>query len=299
MGAAVAVAVARPAPHDVVHSAPSVRYVGVHDPSAPFSYNGVTQFAQEIGMQPNLVSYYSRWLESFQFRFAETAAEHGALTLVQMDPVTANGDPISLASIVAGRYDEYLRSFAEAVKTFRTRIVLSFGHEMNGNWYPWGYHHTLPSIFVAAWRHIVASFRAAGARNAIWLWTINVMADNIPVPIPDPKPWWPGRSYVDWVGLDGYYFNSSSVFASLFGTTIAAVRKLTGDPILITETGIPPVAGQPAKINDLFAGTHTYGLLGLIYFDENAQGREWRINSPQAFDVFGQDAKSLLGRRQS
>lgn len=299
MSAAVAVAVARPDPHDVVHSVPSVRYVGVHEPNAPFSYDGVMQFTQAIGMQPNLVSYYSRWPEAFQFRFAAAAAEHGALTLIQMDPITANGNPISLASIVAGRYDDYLRSFAEAVKTFKSRIVLSFGHEMNGNWYSWGYHHTPPSVFVAAWRHIVASFRAAGARNVIWLWTINVMADNIPVPIPNPKPWWPGRSYVNWIGLDGYYFNSSSVFASLFGTTIAAVRKLTGDPILITETGIPPAAGQPAKIDDLFAGIHTYGLMGLIYFDENAQGRDWRISSPHAFDVFGQDAESFLSRRQS
>jgi len=258
ISAAGTVAVARPWPHGSVHPIPSVRYVGVHEPDAPFSYYGVSQFAQAIGMQPNLVSYYSPWQEPFQVGFPTSAAEHGALTVIQMDPTTATGTSVSLASIVAGRYDDYLRSFAEAVKAFGSRIVLSFGHEMNGNWYSWGYQHTPSSVFVAAWRYIVTLFRAVGATNVTWLWTINVMDEDVPIPIPSPEPWWPGSSYVNWVGIDGYYFDSSSVFASLFGSTIAAVRALTGDPILIAETGASPSADQPTKINDLFAGIRTY-----------------------------------------
>jgi mannan endo-1,4-beta-mannosidase len=299
LGAAVTVAVAPLWPPDgPVHPAPSVRYVGVHEPDAPFSYYDVQQFAQAIGMQPNLVSYYSLWPEPFQNGFADSAAKHGAETVVQIDPTTALGDPVSLASIAAGRYDNYLRSYAAAVKAFKYHIVLSFGHEMNGGWYSWGDHRTSPRVFVTAWRHIVTVFRAAGARNVTWLWTINVMDENIPAPIPDPAPWWPGSSYVNWVGIDGYYFNASSVFASLFGPTIAAVRGLTtADPILIAETGAPPAAGQPAKINDLFAGIRTYGLSGFMYFDENTEGRAWRINSPQALSMFGRDAKSWLGHR--
>ena len=29
---------------------------------------------------------------------------------------------------------------------------------------------------------------------------------------------------MNWVGIDGYYINSSSVFASVFGPTIVSVR---------------------------------------------------------------------------
>jgi mannan endo-1,4-beta-mannosidase len=298
MGAAVTAAIARPWPHDTIHTLPPVRYVGVHEPDAPSSYYQESQFAQAIGMQPNIVSYYSRWTQAFQVDFATSAAEHGALTVVQIDPATATDTSVSLANIATGRYDDYFRSFAEAVKAFRTRIVISFGHEMNGNWYSWGYRHTPAKVFVAAWRHIVTLFRTIGATNVSWLWTINVMDENIPIPIPNPKPWWPGSSYVDWVGIDGYYSNSSSAFESLFGPTITAVRAITEDPILIAETGAPPTAGQPAKINDLFSGIRTYGLLGFIYFDENTQGRVWRINNPQAFAAFRQGATSLLVRRQ-
>ena len=69
---------------------------------------------------------------------------------------------VSLAAIASGRYDAYLRSYAAAVKAFGSQVILSFGHEMNGYWYSWGYRHTSPAAFVAAWRHIVTVFRAVG-----------------------------------------------------------------------------------------------------------------------------------------
>jgi hypothetical protein len=295
VGAAVTVALAQPWADGPVQStpAPPVRYVGVHQPDAPNSYYEVQQFAQAIGTQPNLVSYYSRWRESFQVSFATLAKDHGALPLVQIDP-----QGVSLAAIAAGRDDGYLRSYAAAVKAFGRPIVMSFGHEMNGTWSPWGYKHTPPGVFVSAWRHIVTEFRAMGATNVIWMWTVNVIDQDVPVPIPSPGPWWPGAGYVNWVGIDGYYVDSSTGFASLFGPTITAVRGLTEDPILIAETGADPQAGQPAKINDLFDGVRTYGLLGLLWFDENTEGRAWRITSRQAFSAFGRDAKSLLNSQQ-
>jgi|ERR1039457_672561 hypothetical protein len=271
------------------HPTPVVRYLGVHEQDAPHSYFDVDQFAQAIGRQPNLVSYYSPWLAPFQVGFATLATEHGALTLIQMDP-----KGVSLASIAAGRYDDFLQSYAAAVKAFRTRVILSFGHEMNGNWYSWGYQHTPAAVFVAAWRHIVTVFRESGARNVIWLWTVNIIDNDNPIHIPNPAPWWPGKSYVTWVGIDGYYYLSSSSFAQVFGPTIVAVRALTGDPILIAETGADVAAGQPAKINDLFAGIRAYGLYGFVWFDENVEGRAWRLSSPGAFAAFRRDAQEFL-----
>ena len=295
--AAVTAAIAQPWVSGSTHPVPSVRYVGVHERDAPASYYEVQQFAQAIGMQPNLVSYYSNWPDPFRTSFAELASQHGAETVVQLVPRMNDGTPVPLASIASGEDDPYLRSFAAAVKEFRSHIVLSFGHEMNGSWYPWGYKHTSPKTFVAAWRHIVQVFREAGASNVTWLWTVNVMANNIPVPIPSPKDWWPGSAYVNWIGIDGYYYKSSSGFDSVFGPTIAAVRGLSNDPILIAETGAPPTAGQTAKINDLFAGVRAYGLLGFMWFDENTEGRIWRITSPQVFAAFGKDGKSWLGQK--
>src|ERR1039458_1775063 len=123
------------------------------------------------------------------------------------------------------------------------------------------------SICGRRWRHIVKLFRILGARNVTWLWTVNIINDTQRGRIPSPRPWWPGSSYVTWVGIDGYYLKPNWSFAPLFGPTIAAVRSLTSSPILIAETGATPASDQPAKINDLFAGIRSYGLLGFVYFN--------------------------------
>jgi hypothetical protein len=230
------------------------------------------------------VLYYSGWLEPFQANFATMVGDNGAVLLVQMDPTD-----VSIASIASGHYDGYLTAFANALRSYRHPVILSFGHEMNGYWYSWGYQHTSPTVFVAAWRHIVALFRALGARNVTWMWTVNTIHSRANVP--NPRRWWPGSTYVNWVGIDGYYFNPTSSFAPLFGPTIAAVRALTGDPILIAETGALPSAGQSAKIADLFAGIRLYGLLGFVWFDSrNAVNQDFRIKSPAAIAAFARGA---------
>jgi beta-mannanase len=216
------------------------------------------------------------------------AARHHAAPLVQIDPTG-----ISLTAIAAGQYDPYLRSYAAAVKAYGGRVIISFGHEMNGNWYSWAYQHASPAAFVAAWRHIVTVFRQQGAGNATWLWTVNVIVPKQGVP--SPARWWPGSSYVNWVGIDGYYLRRSWTFASLFGPTIKAVRALTLAPILISETSATPAAGKPAKIADLFAGVRAYGLLGFVWFNVN-KNEDWRVTSPAAAAAFRRGAKAFQGK---
>jgi mannan endo-1,4-beta-mannosidase len=263
-------------------------YLGVFAKGAPASYAGVTAFTNATGAKPDVVMYYSGWFVPFPVGFATIAAKNGAVPLVQMDP---EGKGVSVAGIADGQYDGYLSAYAEAVRAYRHPVILSFGHEMNGSWYRWGYTNTSPATFVAAWRHIVTMFRALGARNVTWLWTVNIVNNTQDGRIPDPAPWWPGSSYVTWVGIDGYYLEPNWQFAPLFGPTIAKVRALTGDPILIAETGATPTAGQPAKIADIFAGIRLYGLLGLVWFDAtNYQGLDFSINSPAAVSAFHKGA---------
>ena len=267
-------------PHHAGYALPTTpgSYIGLYPDGVPGSYAGVTAFTTATGVKPNVVPYYSGWLEPFQSSFAATAAEHGAVPLVQIDPTG-----ISLTAIASGRYDGYLDAYAEAVHAYRHPVILSFGHEMNGNWYFWGYRHTSPTVFVAAWRHIVSLFRALGADNVTWMWTVNIIHPHHGVP--PPGRWWPGSSYVNWVGIDGYYYSSSYTFDSLFGPTIAAVRALTGAPILIAETAVASAAGQPAKIANLFTGIHLYGLLGFVWFD-SIHIEDWRLISPVAIAAF-------------
>jgi mannan endo-1,4-beta-mannosidase len=278
---------ATPAPRD----SPGY-YIGVYQRGVPQSYAGITSFTKTTGVSPRVVSYYSGWAEPFQVGFAADAVSHGALPLVQIDPTN-----VSLATIAAGQYDGYLRSYAEAVRSFGHKVILGFGHEMNGSWYSWGYQHTPAAVFVAAWRHIVDVFREQGVHNVIWMWTVNVIHPGSgqisSAEIPSPARWWPGSSYVTWVGIDGYYYKPSWTFAPLFGPTIKIVHALSRVPIpiLISETGAP-AAYQPTKITDLFAGIRAYGLLGFVWFDANG-AEEWNLSSSAAIAAFRRGANAI------
>ena len=263
-----------------------IRYLGVYEPGAPGSYSGIEQFGHAVGRQPNLVSYYSGWGEQFQNAFAEAAASHGASTLVQIDPTN-----ISIAKIAAGKYDSYVTSFAHKVAAFRHPVIISFGHEMNGPWETWGYHHTSPTVFVAAWRHIVNLFREDGADNVIWLWHVN-SASSRTGPVRD---WWPGSQYVTWVGISGYYYLPGNSFYNVFIPVATAIRKFTQDPLLIAETAVGPQAGQPHGIKDLFAGLRLQHYLGLVWFDKHSygglyKGEDWRLESNQVALIAFRDA---------
>ena len=273
-----------------VHLPPaSGSYLGVYTRGVPDSYAPVTAFTKATGANPDIVMYYSGWYVPFPTSFATTTANHGAVPLVQMDP-----DGIKVSQIASGRYDGYLSAYAEAVRAYQHPVILSFGHEMNGNWSLWGYQHTSPPVFVAAWRHIVRLFRALGAENVTWLWTANIINDARSGKVDaNLAQWWPGNSYVTWVGIDGYYLQSNWQFAPLFGPTVGAVHELTGDPILIAETAAVQTTAQPAKINDLFAGIRAYGLLGFVWFDStNTIQQHFAIDSPAAVEAFRKGAST-------
>jgi mannan endo-1,4-beta-mannosidase len=262
-------------------------YLGVYVPSMPTSDAGLTAFGSQTGIRPNVAVYYSGWLEPFQTRFAEEVTARGAVPLVQIDP-----EGISLAAIAHGRYDSYLRSYALAVRLLGHPLIISFGHEMNGDWYSWGNGKASPADFVAAWRHIVGVFHAWGAFNVTWLWTVNSLSGG-PGHAATPAAWWPGASYVNWVGIDGYYYYRGESFRTLFGDTISVIRHFTNDPVLIPETGIAPTAGKATTIPGLFAGALSAGLLGVVYFDARGY-RDWRLDGdPSALAAFGKAAQGF------
>lgn len=248
-------------------------YLGVYEPHVLRSYAPVLHFGQLVGRQPDLVLSYFPWADAFPGFFAEQVWAHHATPLIQINP-----RGISLGAIAVGVYDAQLRAYASQVRGFGHPVVIGFAHEMNGNWYSWGYHHTPARIWVAAWRHLVTVFRQEGAHNVIWLWTVNHIDGTA---IPDPRPWWPGAQYVSWVGIDSYYYTPQDTFATVFGVTIAAVRQFSDKPILLAETGMSPGAAPKTQFPALVAQIRAQHLLGLVYFDADAVLR-WRLEGRPA-----------------
>jgi hypothetical protein len=95
---------------------------------------------------------------------------------------------------------------------------------------------------------------------------------------------------VDWVGLDGYFGYQTDTFQSLFGPSVAALRKITGKPLLIAESGVTGASG-PAQLESLFQGADLAGAVGIVYFDETQSGdamhQDWRLeNNPVNMNAF-------------
>jgi beta-mannanase len=92
---------------------------------------------------------------------------------------------------------------------------------MNGSWEPYSYlsnSSQTSTNFIAAWRHMHDLAVAARATNVTWVWCPNVDMNNSFTPYGDL---YPGDSYVDWTGLDGFNkdFSTSQSFSTLFGTS--------------------------------------------------------------------------------
>ena len=243
-------------------------------------------FSHATKTRLSVIEFYSGFPRPFPRYEAKQAVAWGALPLIQLNP-----RHVSLASIAAGRYDSYLRNYTSAVRAFRCRVVLSFGHEMNGFWYTWGRPHTSPVAFIAAWRHIYRYFQKEHVRNVTWSW------DPDHVWQPDhggslASQWWPGAAYVDWIGIDGYQ-RPGETFKSIFGKQLANIRSFTTKPVFIAETGVRPGAEQPSQISGLFSALRRYNLAGLIWFDINRK-EPWRLEGdPTGLAAFHKAAATI------
>jgi beta-mannanase len=253
--------------------------IGVYQPNSPGSYGAVATFAQEAGFTPRITSYYSPFTMPFAVPFAEQAAAKGTQVLVQWEPYSTTN-----AAVASGADDSYIQGFAQAVSSAGNQIIISYGQEMNGNWYNWGTYgpgNSNPADYVAAYRHVWEIFQQKNVHNVTWLWDPNISyAGSTPL-----KSAYPGDAYVDWVGLDGYFAHPADTFSSLFGPSIAELRAFTSKPLLIAETGVTGAAG-PGQIAGLFAGARLAGAIGIVYFDQAQSGdpehQNWRLEDNTA-----------------
>jgi mannan endo-1,4-beta-mannosidase len=240
----------------------------------------VASFRHATGARLRLVEFYNRFPGPFQSAEAQQVVSLGALPLIQLNPRR-----ISMAQLASGAYDSYIASYARQVKAFGCHVVLSFGHEMNGWWYPWGLPWTRPSVFIAAWRHFYNVFAAERVRNVIWSWDpTHQHSQYQPGKTAHPAGmWYPGNKYVDWIGIDGYV-GAGQNFNQVFGYQLGNIRRLTRKPIYLAETGVGDGAHEVAQMRNLFAGIWHWHLAGLVWFDLNRKN-SWSMEGKPVKDA--------------
>lgn len=263
---------------------PERKYLGVEINGAPDSLQPAEQFASWVGTKPNIIGQYVAWGASFDSTAAANAWTYGALDFVVWEPWNT-----TLAQIAAGASDAYVERFAAAVRSLNVPIALSFGHEFNGNWYPWGTTGTTAADFVAAWQHIHKLFTAAGATNVIWIWDPN---DIYPVSNVQLDEYYPGDAYVNWVGVTGYWTqNGPNTYGSLYLPTLEEIREFTEKPFIIAETSVEAGSNESASLTQLFDAVEQHSdIIGFVWYDYD-KGGDWRIeNRPSLLTQFGSEA---------
>jgi hypothetical protein len=147
----------------------------------------------------------------------------GAVPMVRMMPWSAlwrgGRDPaITMQRIVDGRFDGPLRRWFRDARASRIPLLIEFGVEVNGEWFPWngrwngagasdGYGDPElpdgPERFRDAYRHVIRLSRQVGADRLTW--NFHVDADGW------PKTWWnqprwyyPGDRWIDWLSVSDY-----------------------------------------------------------------------------------------------
>jgi hypothetical protein len=117
-----------------------------------------------------------------------------------------------------------------------------------------------------------------GATNVIWVWNANIIN---PVPQVPLKPLWPGKRYVNWVGITGYFATTGAqTYGTLYQPTIDEIRQFTSKPVLIAETAIETGPAEVACAKQLLdTVTQHPDVLGFMWFDYNKGGVDWRVES--------------------
>ena len=152
----------------------------------------IEDFETLVGKHQAIIASSSYWGEqSFPTRNLNVIWRYGALPLIFWSPwdrpyqQSHGPDKFSLNAIIAGKWDDYLKMWGDGAREFGQPMVVSFGNEMNGDWFPWsGWYYGAdreigpeqwqgPERFKAAYRYVVDHVRARGATNIKWMFHTN------------------------------------------------------------------------------------------------------------------------------
>jgi beta-mannanase len=229
--------------------------LGLMTPGNPTATGELDAATAALGEEPSILLWYEDFAQAPPIAALDAAAARGATPMVTWEPwLWGRGiDQPRYASdrITAGDHDAQITAWGRALAAWGRPVLLRYGHEMNGPWYPWtdGVNGNGSGDFVAAWRHVHDVVARTGASNVQWVWSPNVPDAGMP----ELSTLYPGSDYVDVVALDGYNWGTATSWSSwtspstLFGQPLQKLRAVApGKPILIAETASAEAGGDKA-----------------------------------------------------
>lgn len=304
-------------------------WIGAYSPPSPWeSMVSVHDLEQSIGRRLDVIHLYKAWGEPWGSYNAETIRElvsataDGRRALITWEPWVLSNTAVlsnpgqqsrfSLASIVAGDHDAYIRSWAEGLRELSDIVYLRPMHEMNGNWYPWagGIEGNRAIDYIAVWRHMYEIFEQSGADNVRWVWS--PYAEDVPSSNVFEE-YYPGDEYVDILALDAYNWGTGTGPRSaqstqstqstdrwqdvddLLSDPYRRLTRLGPQPVWLAEVSSAERGGDKADwLQKLLALRGYKRISAVIWFDVDKE-RDWRISSSER--AAAAVARALSGTR--
>lgn len=258
----------------------------------------------DTGISPASVLWFEAWSNerAFPVQQARDLWERGIMphwTWEPWDPELSVTDPaqITLQDILDGDWDTYISQRGAELAELSMPIMVRWGHEFNGDWYPWATAHNGedPQIYVQAYQRVHDLVTAAGATNVQWIWSYN--NDSVPGEAwNQPAAAYPGDDYVDWVGLDGYNWGFGPSwdptgdhwrsFDSVIGDAYRTAMQIAPDkPVMIAEIGSTEDGGDKAEwLATAFAdlAADRYPNIRLLTYFDTLKEEPWALTSSEA-----------------
>jgi len=222
----------------------------------------------ETLVNKNIVwAYFSNnWYDNIQFPSAEvdviSAAER--IPFIRIMPRTNfdGGGPDSnytMQKIIDGEFDTDLIQWAIDASNTNIPLLVEFGTEVNGNWFPWngqynGAEETTgygdvnlfdgAERFRDAYRHIIDICNENGASNITWFFHIDAYSQPN-VSWNEFEIYYPGDDYIDWLGVSVYGPQESNrdyqEFSNIMDDVYPRLYSLSNKPIAILEFAITEI----------------------------------------------------------
>lgn len=278
---------------------------GIFETDAPVNFTELKNIESRLDFTFPFLLYYTGILENKDthpslptaLKNAKSEGRILELTLQTVEQTPGKGNMVY--DVLDGKYDTYLRNYANEVVNSGDPILFRLGNEMNGDWCVYSSHHTSKDtdIFKEFYRYIYQIFHEAGADNVIWVWNPNGKS------FPDFKwndelCYYPGDEFVDVVGMTSYntgtYYESETwmEFDAMYDSLYKKYTAIYEKPLMITEFSSSSVGGsKEAWVADMFRNIYKYDRIKVaIWWD----GCDWDAEGNVARSYFIDETEELV-----
>jgi hypothetical protein len=222
------------------------------------------EYEQAAGKLTAWVYFSNEWGTGRSFPTATVTwiRDHGSVPYIRLmlrsEPGSVPEQTFTLERIIRGDFDADLRSWAQGARAYGDPLIVEYGTEVNGEWFPWngkwngagaktGYgdpdQADGPERFRDATRRIIDIFRQENTLNITWIFHAN-NGDYPEVSWNTLENYYPGDEWIDWLAVSAYGAQTPQddwcdPFTQSMDAAYPRLASLSANkPIIVAEFGV-------------------------------------------------------------